>query len=119
MRYNKRESKALDEAFAKAARHGFYIRFCEEALFYRKGLHWEYLLKENIIRMHRRVEEVISHTSCCAENMDIQKLIVELKNEDSKNNSITIHVCDGEPRMAEKLYEDIKTAWPEIEYGTK
>lgn len=114
MRYKKKENEKLDVAFKEAARRGFNIRFSGDVLFYKKGFHWEYLESENIIRMHRRVEEVITHTSCCAENMDIQKLIVTYK--DGKTD--TIHVCDGEPRLAEKLYEDIKAAWPNIEYGT-
>lgn len=115
MRYKKRENALIDAAFTKASKYGLYIKFSEEALFYRKGFHWEYITKDNIDRIYMRVEEVISHTSCCAENMDIQKLVVEY----SDNERIAIHVCDGEPRLAERFYADIQKAWPDIEYGKK
>lgn len=114
MRYRKKVNEQLDKEFKEAARRGFNIKFSGGVLFYKKGFHWEYLEKENVIRMHRRVEEVISHTSCCAENMDIQKLIVTL----SDNREETIHICDGEPRLAEKLYDDLTEAWPHVEFGT-
>ena len=113
MRYKKNVDKALDEAFKASTKHGFNIRFANDVLFYKKGFHWEYLKRENVAKLHRRVEEVISHTSCCAENMDIQKFIVTLDNQEV----VTVHVCDGEPRLAEKLYNDVKEAWPEVEYG--
>jgi len=113
MRYKKKENEIIDKAFSDSVRHGMNIRFSEEVLFYRKGFHWEYIAHEDVERIYRRVEEVISHTSCCAENMDIQKFIVILKSKEE----VTVHVCDGEPRLAEKLYEDIKSAWTDVEYG--
>lgn len=113
MRYKKREDEKIDKLFNEASRYGLYIRFSDEVLFYRKGFHWEYITKENIIRMHMRVEEVISHTSCCAENMDIHNLIVQMKSGDE----LKIHVCDGEPRMAENLFEKIKLAWNGVEFS--
>jgi len=113
MKYKKKENQALDIAFKNAASYGFKIKFCENAIFFRKGLHWEFLLPEEIDRIYRRVEEVISHTSCCAENMDIQKFIVVLKS----GEKITIHVCDGEPRLAEKLFDLIQNTWTEINYS--
>jgi len=115
MKYTKKQNEKLDAAFTNAAKHGFYVKFSDSAIFYRKGLHWEYVLPEDIARIHRHVEEVLSHTSCCAENMDIQRLVLTLKNDET----VSIHVCDGEPRLAEKLYSDIQAAWPDIAYGTK
>jgi len=112
MKYIKNSNEALDNAFKSAVKHGFYVKFSEEAIFYRKGLHWEYILHENVAQIKRRVEEVISHTSCCAENMDIQKLILTLKD----GSSVTIHVCDGEPKLAEKLYNDIQSAWDDVKF---
>lgn len=115
MKYKKKENANLDAAFKEAAKHGFNVKFSNRTIFFRKGLHWEYINSEDVLRVHRRVEEVITHTSCCAENMDIQKFIVTLKS----GETVTIHVCDGEPRLAERLYDDMKTAWPEVEFGTK
>lgn len=113
MKYVKSQNESLDNAFKSATKHGFYVKFSDNALFYRKGLHWEYILKDEAVKIRRRVEEVVSHTSCCAENMDIQKLIITLKN----NETATVHVCDGEPKLAERLYSDIQAAWPDVEYG--
>lgn len=113
MRYKKKVDEALDTAFVNATKYGMNVRLSDKQLFYRKGFHWEYIDSNDITQIYRRVEEVISHTSCCAENMDIQKLIVTLKS----GEMITVHVCDGEPRLAEKLYEEIRNNWPEIKYG--
>lgn len=113
MKYKKNEDSIIDKAFSESKKHGFYVKFSEPAIFYRKGLHWEYIRRDNISRIYRRVEEVISHTSCCAENMDIQKFIVLLKSGETE----TVHICDGEPRMAEKLYDEVMATWPEIKYG--
>ncbi|MDO4188058.1 MAG: hypothetical protein Q4D29_03635 [Lachnospiraceae bacterium] len=114
MKYKKKENEAIDIEFKNASRRGFNIRFSGGILFYKKGFHWEYLEHENITKIHRRIEEVITHTSCCAENMDIQKLIVTLKDGQTE----TVHVCDGEPRLAEKLYDDLKSSWTNVEFGT-
>lgn len=113
MRYKKKENEALDKCFESATKHGMNVRLSDEVIFYRKMFHWEYIKHEDIAKMYRRVEEVISHTSCCAENMDIDKLIVTLKD----GSVIEIHVCDGERRLAEKLYADITSAWTDIAYG--
>lgn len=113
MRYKKNTNEKLDEAFKSAAKHGMNIRFSEDALFFKKMFHWEYVLKDEVSKMYRRVEEVITHTSCCAENMDIQKFMVTLKS----GETVAVHVCDGEPRLAERLYDDIMAAWPNVEYG--
>ena len=115
MKYSKNKDAMLDSAFAGSVKYGFNIRFSEEVLFYRKGLHWECIKHEDAERIYRRVEEVISHTSCCAENMDIQKLMVVLKS----GETLTVHVCDGEPRLAERLYEEIQATWADITYGNK
>lgn len=114
MRYKKGVNEKLDRAFSGSTQHGMNIKLAEEVLFYRKMFHWEYIEKEDVEKMHRRVEEVITHTSCCAENMDIQRFIVTLKSSEE----VSIHVCDGEPKLAEKLYEDIKSMWTDVEYGT-
>lgn len=114
MKYKKKVNEALDAAFTSAVKHGMNIRFADDTLFFRKGFHWEYILRDEVTKMHRRVEEVISHTSCCAENMDIQRLIATLKNGDV----VSIHVCDGEPRLAERLYDDIQNSWKNVEFGT-
>lgn len=113
MKYVKNQNASIDNAFKSATKHGFYVKFADAAIFFRKGLHWEYVVPEDVVRIRRRVEEVISHTSCCAENMDIQKLILTLKN----NDETTIHVCDGEPKLAEKLYNDIQASWTNVEFG--
>jgi len=113
MKYKKKQDTVLDESFSKAARHGMNIRFGGEYLFYRKGFHWEYIDHKDVARIYRRVEEVISHTSCCAENMDIEKLIVI----GHDGNETTVHVCDGERRLAEKLYSDINEAWSDVAFG--
>ena len=72
MKYKKKVDEALDTAFASAVKHGMNIRLADETLFFRKGFHWEYVLPEEVERIYRRVEEVITHTSCCAENMDMK-----------------------------------------------
>ena len=114
MKYKKRIDERLDREYKESLKYGFNVRFYKDVLFYRKGFHFEYICHEDVSRIHRRVEEVISHTSCCAENMDIQKLIVTLKS----GETLTVHVCDGEPRLAERLYEDIKSNWSDVEFGT-
>lgn len=113
MKYKKKENVALDTAFSNATKYGFNIKFCDIAIFYKKGFHWEYIKHEDIIQIYRRVEEVISHTSCCAENMDIQKFIVILKS----GETIPVHICDGEPRLAENLYDTVMNTWTDIKYG--
>lgn len=113
MRYKKKENEQIDNFFKSANKHGMNVRFSKEALFFRKGFHWEYVLPEEVERIYRRVEEVITHTSCCAENMDIQKFIVILKSKET----LTVHVCDGEPRLAERLYSDIQEAWTNVAFG--
>ena len=114
MKYKKNTNENLDNAFKNATKHGMNIKLFEDILFYRKGFHWEFIEKKDVKRLYRRVEEVISHTSCCAENMDIQRLIATLKNGDV----VSIHVCDGEPRLAERLYDDIQNSWKNVEFGT-
>lgn len=115
MKYKKKENEKLDKAYKESKKHGFNIKLSEETIFFRKGFHWEYINRKDIDRIHRRVEEVISHTSCCAENMDIQKFIVTLKS----GETVSIHVCDGEPRLAERLFDELKTMWSEVSFGTK
>lgn len=113
MKYIKKENATLDTAFASATKYGFNIKFSNEAIFYRKGFHWEYIVHDEIERIYRRVEEVISHTSCCAENMDIQKFMVVLKS----GETVPVHICDGEPRMAENLYDTVMNTWEDVKYG--
>lgn len=113
MIYKKKQNEQIDAAFKAADKHGMNIRFANDTLFYRKGFHWEYITSQTVERVYRRVEEVISHTSCCAENMDIQKFIVIHKSGEQE----TVHVCDGEPRLAERLYEDMQKAWPDVKFG--
>lgn len=115
MKYKKKENSELDLEFAGSSARGMNIRLSDNVLFYRKMLHWEYIKKDEVERVHRKIEEVITHTSCCAENMDIQWLIITNKN----GEEIKVHVCDGEPRLAEKLYDDMKNSWTGVEFGTK
>lgn len=113
MKYKKNTNENLDNAFKNATKHGMNIKLFENILFYRKGFHWEFIEKKDVKRLYRRVEEVISHTSCCAENMDIDKLIA-IGHDDSET---IIHVCDGERRLAERLYSDITSSWDGVEFG--
>lgn len=115
MKYKKNENQTLDTAFKSSSKHGFNVRLYEDIFFFKKGFHWEYIKREDVNRIYRRIEEVITHTSCCAENMDIQKFIFEMKAEEP----ITVHVCDGEPRLAENLYSILENSWTDISFGKK
>jgi len=112
MRYKKGIDSILDQKYKNSANHGMKVKLSEDVLFYRKMFHWEYIKREEIKSIYRKIEEVISHTSCCAENMDIERLIVTKKD----GETLDIHVCDGERRTAERLYSDLMK-WDEISFG--
>lgn len=113
MKYKKKIDESLDNAYRSSSKYGFNIRLSENVIFFRKGLHWEYIRKDDISRIYRRVEPVSSYGSCCADSMDIQNLIIVT----SDNETFSAHICDGEERLAEILYSRIQEAWPHIEYG--
>lgn len=113
MRYKKNINEALDNEFSSSSKFGFSIRLAKNVVFYRKGLHWEYVENNDIERIYRRIEPVSSYGSCCADSMDIQWLIIILKN----GIELKLHICDGEEKMAEDLYSRIQTAWTNVEYG--
>lgn len=112
MKYVKGSDSQLDKEYKSSALHGMKVKLSENTLFYKKFFHWEYVKREEIERIYRKVEEVISHTSCCAENVDIERLIVMKKD----GEIINIHVCDGERKTAERLYSDLQK-WSEIKFG--
>lgn len=113
MKYKRGADTALDAAYKASALHGMNVRHADNILFYRKMLHWEYVKCEEVKSVYRKIEEVISHTSCCAENIDIERLII------TKNDGevINVHVCDGERKVAERLYADLKEAWKNVAFG--
>lgn len=113
MRYKKGIDEKLDKQYKQSALHGMSVKLSEEVLFYRKLFHWEYIHHEEIASIYRKIEEVISHTSCCAENVDIERLIVTKKD----GEVIDVHVCDGERKTADKLYSDLVNNWTDIKYG--
>lgn len=113
MKYKKGENKEVDKEFKSATLHGMLIKLSDEIIFYRKMLHWEFVKHDEIASIHRKIEEVISHTSCCASNVDIERLIITKKDGDV----LDIHVCDGEKRTADKLYSDLKSNWTDIAFG--
>lgn len=113
MKYKKGIDATLDAAYKSSAMHGMNIKLAENIMFYRKMLHWEYVKCEDIQSVYRKVEEVISHTSCCAENVDIERLIITKKD----GEVINVHVCDGERRVAERLYSDLKEFWTGVQFG--
>lgn len=113
MRYKRGENPEIDKEFKNASMHGMLIKLSDNILFYKKMLHWEYINRDEISSMYRKVEEVISHTSCCANNMDIEHLIVTKKD----GETLHIHVCDGEKRTADKLYSDLKSMWNDVSFG--
>lgn len=113
MKYKKNQNASLDASYKSSAKFGFNIKLSDDALFYRKGLHWEYIINSDIKQIYRQVEPVSSYGSCCADSMDIQRLIVILKNDES----VSIHICDGEEKLAETVFARIKSLWPDIKYG--
>lgn len=113
MRYKKGENPKIDTEFKNASLHGMLIKLSDEVLFYKKMLHWEYIEHADIASIYRKIEEVISHTSCCANNMDIERLIITKKD----GEVLDIHVCDGEKRTADKLYSDLKNNWTDVSFG--
>lgn len=112
MKYTKGTDPNIDKEYKSSALHGMKVKLSENILFYRKMFHWEYLKRDEIQRIYRKIEEVLSHTSCCAENVDIERLIVTTKS----GEVVDIHVCDGERRTAERLYSDLQQ-WNEIAFG--
>lgn len=114
MKYVKGQDARIDNEYKNSAMHSMRVKLSDEVLFYKKMFHWEYVLHEEISRIHRKVEEVVSHTSCCAENMDIDRLIITKKD----GEVIDVHVCDGERRVAERLYDDLKKNWTDVSFGT-
>jgi len=112
MRYKKNVDESIDTAYKSSLKYGFNIKLSDEMIFYRKGLHWEYIQKDDITRIYRQIEPVSSYGSCCADSMDIQRLVVVLKNDES----VSIHICDGEEKLAETVFSRLKSAWPDIEY---
>lgn len=113
MRYKRGENPEIDKEYKSSTMHGMLIKLSDEVLFYRKALHWEYVKHDEISAIHRKIEEVISHTSCCASNVDIERLIITKKD----NDVLDIHVCDGEKRTADKLYSDLKAGWTDVVFG--
>lgn len=112
MVYKKGIDSQLDQEYKSSALHGMKVKLSENVLFYRKMFRWEYVLRDEIEQIYRKIEEVLSHTSCCAENVDIERLIVTKKD----GEVLDIHVCDGERRTAERLYSDLQK-WTNIKFG--
>ena len=113
MRYKRGENPELDKEYKASAMHGMNVKLSDEVLFYRKMFHWEYIRHEEIAAIYRKIEEVISHTSCCAENVDIERLIITKKD----GQELNVHVCDGERKTADRLYSDLKSSWTDISFG--
>lgn len=113
MKYKKGERPEIDKEYKSAALHGMLVKLSDEVLFYRKKLHWEYVEHKEIASIYRKISEVISHTSCCSTNLDIERLIITKKD----GEVLDIHVCDGEKRTADKLYSDLKSFWSDVSFG--
>lgn len=111
-RYSKGKNAAMDAAFGDARKFGK-LRLGGEHLFFRKGLFWQSLPCAEIVRAYRRVEQVKSSTSCCENDFDIHRLILEMQD----GTSHTLLIGDGLFRHEpEQLMDALKAAWSAIDF---
>lgn len=110
--YHRKDDPEIDQEFREAPFYGK-VKIGSRHIFWKKGLRWMMVEAAKIQRAYRRIEAVDSKMCCGNVNFDIQKLVLIL-NDDT---SLAIFIGEGMPKEAEALYEKLKNAYPQIQYG--
>lgn len=108
---------ALDAEFQNGTLYGK-VKLGPGVIFWKKGLRWYALPLDQVQRAYRQVEFVYGKMCCGRASFDIQRLILVLHNGTSLELVIGDNqIGDQTKRQAEALFQSLKDAHPELEYG--
>lgn len=110
--YQKQINTALDNEFQQAAKYGK-VKLGNDSIFWKKGLKWYVVPLDDVERAYRRVEEVNAKMCCGRADFDIQKLVLLLKD----GAQLELLIGDAMPKEAERLFERLKAARPDMLFG--
>ena len=110
--YKSNLSPSVTHDFENADQYGK-VKLGTDYLFWKKSFSWQYVPITDIKRVYRRVEAVDTKVCCCNVNFDIQKLIVELKDE----TVCELLIGEGIASEAEALFSSFKKQRPELSFG--
>lgn len=110
--YRRGQDAALDEAFASGTLYGK-IKLSTDHIFWKVALRWFCLPLGRVRRVYRRVEEVNAKMCCGRANFDIQKLMLQLEDE----TLLELHIGENERDVAGRLFQALKEAHPELQFG--
>lgn len=103
---------ALDAAFGCAAVYGK-VRLSAETLFFRAGLKHYAVPFAHVRRVFRRMDMVYGKLCCGGSTYDVQMLVLIL----ADGRELEIHIGDDMKAEAERLFDAIRAAQPQLQYG--
>ena len=110
--YKKNQIPEVTQDFEHGSLYGK-VKLGSDYIFWKKSFSWKYVDMDEIRRAYRRVEAVDTKMCCGKVNFDIQKLVVELKDD----TSYELLIGEGISKEAEALWAVFKERRPGILFG--
>ena len=110
--YKKNQITEVTQDFEHGSLYGK-VKLWSDYIFWKKSFSWKYVDMDEIRRAYRRVEAVDTKMCCGKVNFDIQKLVVELKDD----TSYELLIGEGISKEAEALWAVFKERRPGILFG--
>ena len=115
--YLRGKDAALDASFNSGKLYGK-VKLGDSAVFWKSGLRWCAVPLSRVRRAYRQVEPVYGKLCCGTAGFDIHRLILIL----TDGQTLELHIGDNElgdqvKLQAQRLFQALQDAHPEIQYG--